>query len=341
MLTAHDPGDVVHALVVGNYSHRRGQRVFLAVEREAAFPVHRAAGEDCPAQLCKVIGVGRATIGQHDVIGDVDQRRDRALASAEQPVLQPLRRDTVLHAADRAAEEGRAAFGIVGADRQRAGEAAGYGLNRNWLERAEAGRSQIAGNAIDAHAVRPVRRDRHVEDRIGAVIIGKGGAHRRIGRKLDDPVVIVAQFELAGRAHHAVALNAADRALLELEPAGWNHCTRQAEHADQAGTGIGRAANDLQRRTVSGIDSQHLQLVGIGVALGGQYLGDLESGELGGGILGPFDLKPDGVELGRNLLDRSRGVEVVLEPGKRELHRAALLKPQCRRRPTGSGRRWG
>ncbi len=97
----------------------------------------------------------------------------------------------------------------------------------------------------------------------------------------------------------------------------------QAEHADQPRPGIGRAADDLQRLAIAGVYAQHLQLVGIGVPLGGQHPGDAETGELFGGVLHPFDLKPDGVELGRDLFRRGGGVEVVLEPGKRELHATA------------------
>ena len=341
MLATHDPGDVMYARLIGDHGHRRSQRVFLAVERQHLLAILGAAGEDCAAQLGQVISVGRAAIGQHDIVGNVDQRRDRPLTGAQQPVLHPLRRGTVLYPADRAAKEGRAAIGIVGADRQRAGEAARHGLHRNRLQRAKAGGGQIAGDPINAHAVRTVGRDRHVEHRIRAVIIGEIGADRRIGRQLDDPVVIVTQLQFAGGAHHAVAFDPADRALFQLEPAGGNDRTGKAQHADQTRAGIGRAANDLQRIAIAGIDREDLQLVGIGVALGGQHLGDLEPGELGGGILDPFHFKPHGVELGRNLLNRSRGVEVVLKPGKRELHRAALLKPQCRRRPTGSARHWG
>ena len=43
-------------------------------------------------------------------------------------------------------------------------------------------------------------------------VIGEGRADRRIGGQLDDPVMLVAELQLAHRAHHAVALDAADRA---------------------------------------------------------------------------------------------------------------------------------
>ena len=155
------------------------------------------------------------------------------------------------------------------------------------------------------------------------MIFGKGRADGRIGRQFDDPAVIVAQFQLARGAHHAVGFDTADRALLQLEAAGRNDRTRHAEYADQAGAGIGRAADDLQRIAFAGIDGQHLQLVGIGMALCGQHLGDAETGQAVSGIFNPFDFQADGVQLGGNLLDRSFGFEVVLEPGQRELHARA------------------
>ena len=87
-----------------------------------------------------------------------------------------------------------------------------------------------------------------------------------------------------------------------------------AEHADQPGAGVGRAAHDLQRLAVAGIDGQHLQLVGLRMALGGQHLGDPERRQRLGRIVDAFDLQPDA---GQRVGDRRRvgvGVEMVLEP---------------------------
>ena len=62
---------------------------------------------------------------------------------------------------------------------------------------------------MDGRAVRPVRRQVDLDHRI--VEPGPSGvrlADRRVGRDLDDAVVIVGQLQLGGREEHAAALDA-------------------------------------------------------------------------------------------------------------------------------------
>ena len=54
-------------------------------------------------------------------------------------------------------------------------------------------------------------------------------------------------------------------------------------------------------------------------------LGDVSDNEIterGGGIVHRFHLKPERGELGRDLAERSVGVQMLLEPAQREFHRA-------------------
>ena len=264
--------------------------------------------------------MGRTAEAEHQVVGEVDQRRDRALARAGQAILQPLRRRAIGHPADDPAVEGRATLRIVGADLDRAGEAALDTRCGDRLERAEAGGREVARDAVDAHAVRPVRGDRHVEHRRRTMVFGEGRADRCVARQLDDTIVVLAELELAGRTHHPVRFDPAHRGDLEHHAVHRHRGARQAEHADQPGPGIGRAADDLQRIALTGVDRQHLELVGIGVRRCGEDLGDTEAGKPRGGIVNPLDLEPDRVECRGDLRDGGRGVEVVLEPGKREFH---------------------
>ena len=182
---------------------------------------------------------------------------------------------------------------------------------------------EIAGDAVNAHAIGPVGRHRHLDHRIGAVIIGKTRPHRRVGGQFDDTIVVIAQFELAGRAHHAVALDPADRALPQHHAVGRNHRAGQAKHALHPGPRIGRAADDLQRLAVTGINREHLQLVGIGVARRGEHVRDAETGELVSRIFHALDLEADGIQRIADLRDVGGGLEVILEPGQRELHALA------------------
>ena len=58
--------------------------------------------------------------------------------------------------------------------------------------------------------------------------------------------MILAQLQLARGAHHAIALDAADRRLLQDEVTAGDIGARAAEHTDQAGAGIGCPADDLK-----------------------------------------------------------------------------------------------
>jgi hypothetical protein len=70
--------------------------------------------------------------------------------------------------------------GVLDADGDRA---RAFARHRRHVERAQGadtGGRQIAGNAINAHAIGAVGGDRHVEHRVGADIVGKRLAQRGV-----------------------------------------------------------------------------------------------------------------------------------------------------------------
>ena len=324
MLATHDPGDVMHPGVIGDHRHAGVQRVFLAVQGQTHLALARRPRHHIPAQLRQIIGMRRATIGQHHVIGDVHQRADRPLPRAGQPIRQPLRARPIGHTPNHPAIKGGAPFVILKANRGRAGERPRHARRRNRLQRTQARRRQIARNAINAHAIGPVGRNRHLQHRIGPMIIGKRHTHRGILGQLDDalvcPRIVKRQLQLARRAHHAVGGNPAHGGNLQHHAIGRHHRARRPQHADQPRPRIGRPAHHLQRLAISSVYGQHLQLVGIGMRPGGQDLRHAKASQLGGGILDPLHLQPNGVQLGGNRLHRGVGIEVVLQPRERELH---------------------
>ncbi len=131
--------------------------------------------------------------------------------------------------------------------------------------------------------------------------------------------MVLAELELAGRAHHAAAFDAADRSDRQGHVTAGDIGARRPEHADHSGAGVGRAAHDLNC-ALAGIDGQHLQLVGLRVFLGGEHARDLEWRQRLSRIGQLLDLKPDIGQLLGELLGRSVGVEMILEPGKGEFH---------------------
>ena len=335
MRAAHDPADIVDHRVVGDHRHRRVERVGLAVERLNLLAILRPARHQRPGQLGAVINVQGAAEIDRDEIGDVDQHRDRLLPDRSELAAHPFGRGAVGHARNGLRVKRGAAVRVERRDIG-CGTGAGSGLERRHpvdfrerSQRAQPRSGEIAGDAAHPHAVLAVGGDRNIEHRVAALIVRKGHADRRIGWQLEDAVVLVAQFQLAHRTHHAVRRDPADCADFQFEAAAGHNRPGGAEHADHPRARIGRAADDLQRLAITRIDAEHLQLIGIGVAFGADHARHGKPGEAIGGVFQSFDLKPDRVEPCGNFRRARRSVEVLLEPAKRELH-AAVPTPADR-----------
>ena len=115
--------------------------------------------------------------------------------------------------------------------------------------------------------------------------------------------MVVRQLEFALGQQHAVRDDAANGPLVEGDAGARNIAAERREHTDQAGAGIGRAADDLDRGLARrDLDLANAQAVSVGMLLGIDHPGDGEGAELGGGILDRFDLEADGGQRRRQLL---------------------------------------
>ena len=83
--------------------------------------------------------------------------------------------------------------------------------------------------------------------------------------------MVVAQLQFARRAHHAAALDAADRRDLQGHVATGDIIPRRAKHAEHAWACIGRTADDLDLLTGARVDGEDLQLVGLWVLFRGEH----------------------------------------------------------------------
>ncbi len=204
---------------------------------------------------------------------------------------------------------------------------AGDGLLR--LQRAEARSRQIARDAAHAGAVRPVRRQLHLEHRIGEphhVDVTLADVAGHVGGELDDAGSFGGQFKLGGRAHHAVRHDAAHGLLLERDLRAGNVSAERCEHAEETGARVGGPAHHFeQRRALLHLDLNDLQLVGIGMLAGLDDARDAKRRQLVGRIVDALDLQPDRRQPRRDLIDRRLRPQVILEPGQREFH---LFGPQ-------------
>ncbi len=245
---------------------------------------------------------------------------------ASETPLQPFRRRAVLDAAHQPQGKTRTQRGVLDGHFHRAGEFALDRLDRGVLELAHVGGREIAGDAVHAGAILPVRRQVDFEHGIAeAGPLRIAGANRRVGRQLHDAVVIFGDLQLGRRTQHAAALDAADGADVERDVLAGNVGAGGREHADQAGARIRRAAHDLHRRaTIAGVDHADAQPIRIGMLLGRDHPCDGERRQRFRLVLDVLDLKPDHGELVGERLDGLVGVEMFLQPGEGEFHDATL-----------------
>ena len=329
-LAAHQPGDALHPVGVGDHGDIAVERVGPPVERTERLARAREAHGEVARDRAGVEHVQRPREVERHVVGDIDQGGDRPQPDGAQPVLQPLRAGAVLEAAEIAPGDHRAgvapALGKVAPPLHRALERALHRRDVERLERAEPGGGEVAGDAADAGAVAAVGRERDVDHRVGHAECGGGRrSHRRVVLQLDDARVLVGQPELALRAQHAVRILAADLAGLEVEPGARDVRARRGEYALHAGARIGRAADHLHD-ALAGIDAADLEPVGIGVLHRLDDIADDERREVLRAVLDAFDLQPDHGELVGESVGGRVGLEMVLQPGNRNLHRAS---PPC------------
>jgi hypothetical protein len=227
---------------------------------------------------------------------------------------------TVLDAAHKAQRETRAELRRLDRHLDRAFAITGDRLDLTTLERAEAGRREIAGDAMDAGGVGTVRRQVDLDDRVVEMRVGREGrADRRISRQVDDAIMLIRQLKLALGAHHAVAFNAADLADRQRHVDAGHIGAGSGEGADQPGPCIGRAADDLDGLAVTGVDGENLQLVGVGMPVCRQHLGNDERLE-GRLVVDGLNFEADRRQALDDLVERSVGVEMILEPGEGEFH---------------------
>ncbi len=206
-----------------------------------------------PRELVGIEDVQRPAEIEGQVVGDVDQRRDRPQTHRDQPLLQPLRARPVAHAADQPADEVRAGAAVSASKSKRTP----IGLGN-----APAPASRRAASARPSPAAarsRAMPRTPRQSPRFGVIAMSitgssspsAGGGRRTDGgvrRQFDDAGVLVRQPHLAFGEQHAVAVDAADRRRLQRHAgAGDDRCRPAAKTPFMPGAGVRCAADDLQR----------------------------------------------------------------------------------------------
>src|SRR6266478_413475 len=142
---------------------------------------------------------------------------------------------------------------------------------------------------------------------------------RSVGVELQNPGMVHAEAELFGGAEHAVGLDAADFAALELEATG----ERRADRGERVGLPrlhVGSAADDLEDMAAARIDLTEREPIGIGVLLHLEHACDEDLAQI---LMDRHDAvhwRDLAGELIGDLLARQGATEQRFEPAARDDH---------------------
>ena len=320
-LAAHDAGDADRAGVVRDDDLAFGEGVGPLVQRLDGLAALRAVHAQVALQLVRIEDVQRAVEVVGIEIRHIDQEADRPQPDAAQTRLQPVGAGAVGDPLDQPAAEQRAAVGRVfrDSDTHRRGALPRDLRRRERLERAQPPRRQVTRHAAHAQRIGAVRRNGDLDHRIDpcGIVLGQpvGEALPDLaGGQLDDPVVLVRQFQLALRGHHPVAFDAADRAHADRGVDARHVDAGMGDHDSDALARVRRAADDLLQ-AVTGLHLADLQLVRVGMLLRTFDPADGEGPQPLGRVFDPLDLEPEVGERLRQDLDRGVGLEMGFQPG--------------------------
>ena len=216
-------GDDERPLDVGDHEHLAVERALDLVQGDDLLALLRPPHDErAAADLGGVEGVQGLAPAEHHVVRHVDDVADRPHAGVREARLEPRRRVGGLHPADDARAVARAEVGVDDLDGDRLfGRGAaqhrrsGGGRRRQLRPRR---RRDLAGDAVDAEAVGPVRGQLELEHRLAhRQVVLQRRADLPVGRQHDDAGALLLVAELLLAHHHAVALDAAQVGLLELE----------------------------------------------------------------------------------------------------------------------------
>ncbi len=318
---AHDAGQAFDLIARDDDADLRVERDGLAVQEFKRFAFTRPAHADVAADLVQIEHVRRAAEFKHDVVGDVDQRGQRALAGALKARIHPLgRRCARVHAANDAAAETAAQVGRFDLDGQALIERDGHSSGGRHRQRRAGQRGHFARHAQNRQAVGAVGRQLECEQRVVQVQrFADGLAGHHVRGQFQEARVVLRQTQFARRAQHAGGLHAAHLGHADLHASGQFRAHAGERHL-QAGGRVGRATHDLQAFARAVVDLANAQLVGVRVRGDFDDVRDDHAGEGGRGGLGFFDFQAGHREPVREFIGCDRRIDQRTQPGFGKLH---------------------
>ena len=247
------------------------------------------------------------------------------MPAAEQPRLEPERRLADGRAAKQPPDVARATLEVLDTDVDLLlGTSFGVAPGRR-REHAAGDRGDLPRDAVDRREIGTVEAGLDVEDVVRQrEHVGERRSRLEPVGQHHDPAVIRAEVDLAlGEDHPARELAAELRLAERLLGAGQER-TRQRDRDGRPRSEVPRAADDLSRLALPHVDLAQLQPVGVRVLARLEHLADEELAEVAVDVRNaarndPVDLAAREDELARELLEREPEVDVLAEPGDREL----------------------
>ena len=201
-----------------------------------------------------------------DIVGNINQRRNRTQPDCRQTVFHPLRRfGLVVDVFDITADIYRTGGKIFNFYINGTFERSGSLENFQRLKGSQPGSRQIASHAADAQTFGAVRRYVDFNYRINIKRFRRRTANRRIRRQFNNAVVVFADAELLFGTHHAKTLHAADFADFQFLVITRNNDANRRKNAFQPLSAVWRTTNDLQL-FFTGINRQQSQMIRIRMA---------------------------------------------------------------------------
>ena len=203
---------------------------------------------------------------QQNVVGDINDRIDRANAAATQLLFHPQWRSGLnVNSFHDTAQIARTSFWRVNLNRERVVKRRRDRLHLRHVQRQTVEHGNITGDTDQTQTVGAVRRDADFDSVVVQLQISTDiGANGRVRRQFDDAVVIVGNTQLRERAEHPFRGLATQFGRFDFEIT-WQHSTYGRDSNFQSLTAVRRATDDIQQAIATDVDFGDTQLVGIGV----------------------------------------------------------------------------
>jgi hypothetical protein len=318
-LSAHDAGERDRLRLIGDDEIAGFQRERRAVQELDRFAGARVAHADAAFELLRIERVQRLPQLEHDVVGDVHDRADRAQPAPLEARLHPARRRGAgVDAAHEPAAVARARFRRFQNDRQRVRKRRLDASRARRFDARAGYRGNLARDAEDREAVTAIRRGLGREDAVFEVEHDAHvGAHFRVGRERHHAGGLGGEAQLLLGAEHAVRFDAAHRRRADLHAGDARADERRGHlHADAH---VRRAADDRERRDAD-VHPAHREAIGRGMLLHRHDLADDDTLEGRGRGLDLLDLETGERERVREPVGGERRIREGAQPVFGELH---------------------